>query len=68
MTSLPGLPPWPARPVAHGPIVLRKFSYADVPMAMELATDPYVPTIGSGCLEQRAGLPLRGNLTVENDG
>ena len=47
MMSLPELPPWPAKPVAYGPIVLRKFSYADVPMAMELATDPYVPAIGS---------------------
>lgn len=43
----PELPPWPAKPVAHGPVVLRKFSYADVPMAMELSTDPYVPTVGS---------------------
>jgi RimJ/RimL family protein N-acetyltransferase len=41
------LPPWPARPVACGPIVLRKFSYADVPMAIELSADPYVPAIGS---------------------
>lgn len=41
------LPPWPATPVAYGPIVLREFSMADVPMAMELSTDPYVPLIGT---------------------
>ena len=42
-----GLPPWPAEPVAHGPVVLREFSDRDVPMVRELATDPYVPLIGS---------------------
>jgi ribosomal-protein-alanine N-acetyltransferase len=41
------LPPWPTRPVAYGPVVLRAFSALDVPMAMELSTDPYVPLIGS---------------------
>src|SRR5438093_72040 len=42
-----GLPPWPAAPVAHGPVVLRQFTADDVPMAQELATDPYVPLVGS---------------------
>ncbi len=41
------MPAWPAMPVAGGPVVLRAFSDADVPMVMEWATDPYVPTIGS---------------------
>jgi ribosomal-protein-alanine N-acetyltransferase len=41
------LPPWPATPVAHGPVVLREFSMRDAPMAIELATDPYVPLIGT---------------------
>src|SRR6266699_4183249 len=42
-----GLPPWPAAPVAHGPVVLRQFIARDVPMAQELSTDPYVPLVGS---------------------
>jgi [ribosomal protein S5]-alanine N-acetyltransferase len=41
------LPPWPAEPVAYGPVVLREFSDLDVPMVRELSTDPYVPFIGS---------------------
>lgn len=41
------LPPWPTRPVAYGPVVLRQFAASDVPMARELSTDPYVPLIGS---------------------
>jgi len=32
-----GLPPWPAAPVAHGPVVLRQFTECDVPMAQELS-------------------------------
>jgi hypothetical protein len=35
-----GLPPWPAAPVAHGPVVLRPFTDRDVPMAQELSADP----------------------------
>ena len=42
-----GLPSWPTAPVAYGPVVLRQFSDRDVPMAQELATDPYVPLVGS---------------------
>src|SRR6266702_3153744 len=42
-----GLPSWPIAPVAYGPVVLRQFSDRDVPMAQELATDPYVPLVGS---------------------
>jgi RimJ/RimL family protein N-acetyltransferase len=41
------LPPWPAWPVAHGPVVLREFSAADRPMVQELSADPYVPLIGT---------------------
>jgi [ribosomal protein S5]-alanine N-acetyltransferase len=47
VTPTPGLPPWPAEPVAYGPVVLRQFSDLDVPMVMEMSTDPYVPLIGS---------------------
>ena len=43
----PGLPPWPTGPVAHGPVMLRRFSARDVPMARELSTDPYVPFVGT---------------------
>jgi len=46
MTST-DLPPWPTALVAYGPVVLREFSYRDVPMLRELSTDPYVPLIGS---------------------
>lgn len=41
------LPSWPASPPAHGPVVLREFTAADVLMVQELATDPYVPLTGS---------------------
>jgi [ribosomal protein S5]-alanine N-acetyltransferase len=41
------LPPWPAGPVAYGPVRLREFSDLDVPMVMELSTDPYIPLVGS---------------------
>jgi RimJ/RimL family protein N-acetyltransferase len=41
------LPPWPSTPPAHGPVVLREPAPADLPMALDLATDPYVPHIGS---------------------
>lgn len=43
----PALPPWPVAPPTHGRVVLRRPTAADVPMARELSTDPYVPTIGS---------------------
>ena len=46
-TTPADLPPWPAVPPAYGPVVLREFSYRDVPMTRELSTDPYVPLIGS---------------------
>jgi RimJ/RimL family protein N-acetyltransferase len=38
---------WPTTPVAHGPVVLREFSAADVLMVQEMSTDPYVPLIGT---------------------
>src|SRR3954462_5302481 len=41
------LPAWPAVPPAHGPVVLRAFGQADLPLALELSTDPYVPLIGT---------------------
>jgi [ribosomal protein S5]-alanine N-acetyltransferase len=41
------LPSWPTEPVAHGPVVLREFSAADLLMVQEMSTDPYVPLIGS---------------------
>lgn len=40
-----GLPSWPAGPVAHGAVVLRELTERDVPMAVELAADPYVPLL-----------------------
>jgi len=38
---------WPTSPVAYGPVVLRAFSSADLPMVQEMSTDPYVPLIGT---------------------
>ena len=43
--------PWPTVPPACGDVVLRAFRDEDVEMVLDLATDPYVPQIGS--------LPLR---------
>jgi len=37
----------PSVPPAHGTVLLRPFVDADVAMLCDLATDPYVPTIGS---------------------
>lgn len=41
------IPPWPSADPSHGAVRLRKFRDEDAAMAMELATDPYVPTIGT---------------------
>jgi hypothetical protein len=38
---------WPVTPPAHGPVVLRAFSDADMHLALELSTDPYVPLTGT---------------------
>jgi ribosomal-protein-alanine N-acetyltransferase len=38
---------WPTEPVAYGPVVLRAFWAADLPMVQEMSTDPYVPLIGT---------------------
>jgi ribosomal-protein-alanine N-acetyltransferase len=38
---------WPTEPVAYGPVVLREFCDADLPMVQEMSTDPYVPLIGT---------------------
>jgi [ribosomal protein S5]-alanine N-acetyltransferase len=43
----PDLPPFPAEPVAYGPVVLRELTDLDVPMVQELSADPYIPLIGS---------------------
>ena len=43
----PALPPWPDPPPAAGGVVLRPFTDDDVPMVLDLATDPYVPLIGT---------------------
>lgn len=47
MPTDPPLPPWPAVPPAHGPVVLRALGPADLPLALELSTDAYVPSIGT---------------------
>ena len=47
MSTGPPLPPWPEIPPAHGPVLLRAFVPADLPLALELSTDPYVPSIGT---------------------
>jgi ribosomal-protein-alanine N-acetyltransferase len=38
---------WPTEPVAYGPVVLREFCSADLPMVQEMSADPYVPLIGT---------------------
>jgi len=43
----PSLPPWPDTPPAAGGVVLRPFTDDDLPMVLDLATDPYVPLIGT---------------------
>jgi RimJ/RimL family protein N-acetyltransferase len=43
----PPLPPWPESPPAHGPVVLRELTHTDLPMVLESATDPYIPSIGT---------------------
>lgn len=42
-----GWPEWPVVPPAYGGVVLRAFTDADVPFALALGEDPYVPLIGS---------------------
>lgn len=41
------LPPWPSSPPTHGAVLLRDVRAADIPMARELSTDPYVPQTGT---------------------
>lgn len=41
------LPPWPVDPPSAGAVLLRAFEPHDVAMALDLATDPYVPLIGT---------------------
>lgn len=41
------LPPWPRVPPSFGAIVLREFTDDDLPMVLDLATDPYVPLVGT---------------------
>ncbi|WP_138758945.1 GNAT family N-acetyltransferase [Modestobacter altitudinis] len=45
--TAPPLPPWPTVPPASGPVLLRAFEAADLPMALDLSTDPYAPLIGT---------------------
>jgi ribosomal-protein-alanine N-acetyltransferase len=40
-------PGWPTTPPREGDIILRPFTPADVGLALELSTDPYVPLIGT---------------------
>lgn len=47
MPPHPPLPAWPAVPPAHGRVLLREVRESDVPLARELATDPYVPLTGT---------------------
>lgn len=47
MSATPTLPPWPSDAPAHGGVVLRRPRGGDVAMARELATDAYIPTIGT---------------------
>ena len=41
------VPPWPSSEPEYGAVRLRAFSSADARMAMDLSTDPYVPSVGS---------------------
>ena len=47
METTTGIPPWPATDPRHGNVRLRAFRDDDAGMAMELAKDEYVPTVGS---------------------
>lgn len=38
---------WPDSAPNHGGVMLRAFEFSDVGMVMDLATDPYVPLIGT---------------------
>lgn len=38
---------WPEPPPSSGDIMLRRFTPEDIPMVRDLATDPYVPQIGT---------------------
>jgi ribosomal-protein-alanine N-acetyltransferase len=47
VTAPPQLPPWPATPPAQGSVVLRELTDGDLAMALDSATDPYIPQIGT---------------------
>lgn len=47
VVTSPSLPSWPATPPTSGRVELRAVSPADLRMAQELSTDPYVPKTGS---------------------
>ncbi|MCC3264738.1 GNAT family N-acetyltransferase [Arthrobacter gengyunqii] len=47
MNISPETPPWPAIDPSYGDVILRRFQDEDAAMAMKLATDPYVPTVGT---------------------
>ncbi|WP_331626698.1 hypothetical protein [Actinomycetospora sp.] len=43
----PSPPAWPARRPSHGDVTLRAYDSRDVAMVRDLATDPYVPLVGT---------------------
>lgn len=47
MTAPAQLPEWPRVPPAFGRVALRRFEDRDAAMVRDLATDPYVPLIGT---------------------
>ncbi|MCC3289755.1 GNAT family N-acetyltransferase [Arthrobacter sp. zg-Y1110] len=47
METTTGIPPWPSAEPQYANVRLRAFRDTDVGMAMELAQDKYVPTVGS---------------------
>jgi ribosomal-protein-alanine N-acetyltransferase len=41
------MPPWPRTPPSAGAVLLRQLTPGDLAMVLDLATDPYVPLIGT---------------------
>ena len=66
------LPPWPVKPPAAGAVALRAFRPAqDVHMVMDLATDAYVPLIGTlpaFADREQAGVWIQRQLHRWNEG
>ena len=63
---------WPATPPREGEVILRESTPADVPLAIELSTDPYVPLgqlpsslqANYGLLVTDDGVPALGSTEV----